>query len=92
MGVEFMVVRSGKFKGAGIDGFSAEQIAEIQAMVDSYGEQFRAFVDTARNGDVKREQMEGQVWLGADAAKNGLADGNAESLGDMISLVGKNKY
>jgi signal peptide peptidase SppA len=92
MGVEFMVVRSGKFKGAGIDGFSAEQIAEIQAMIDSYGEQFRAFVDTARNGDVKREQMEGQVWLGADASKNGIADGNAQSLSDMLSLIAKKSY
>lgn len=92
MGVDFMVVRSGKFKGAGIDGFSAEQIAEIQAMIDSYGEQFRAFVDTARNGDVTREQMEGQVWLGADASKNGIVDGNVESLTSIISIAGKNKY
>ena len=92
MGVEFMVVRSGKFKGAGIDGFSPEQIAQIQGMVDSYGEQFRAFIDTARNGDVARDQMEGQVWLGAEAAQNGIADGTVESLADMLSIVAGKKY
>ena len=92
MGVEFMVVRSGKFKGAGIDGFTPEQVAQLQAMVDSYGEQFRLFVDTARNGDVKRDKMEGQVWLGADAARNGIADGNVESLAEMLSIVSAKKY
>jgi len=91
MGVEFLVVRSGKFKGAGIDGFTPEQIAEMQKMVDSFGEQFRSFVDESRNGDVKREQMEGQVWLGSESVKYGIADNLVNSFDEMALAVSKKK-
>ena len=76
MGVEFEVIRSGQFKGAGIDGWTDEQRAQMQVMVDSFGEQFRGAVDDYRDGKVDRENMEGQVWLGKDAISKtvGIAD------------------
>jgi len=80
LGVDFMVLRSGKFKGAGIDGYSPEQIANIQRMVDSFGAQFRGFVSTARGGRIAAEDMEGQVFLGAESAERGFADGIANNI------------
>lgn len=79
-GIEFFVVRSGKFKGAGIDGYSPEQIANIQRMVDSFGAQFRGFVGAARGGRIAAEDMEGQVFLGDEAAERGFADGIANNI------------
>ena len=66
------MIRSGEFKGAGIDAWTDEQRAQMQAIVDSFGEQFRSAIDTYREGKVSRENMEGQVWLGSDAFSPGI--------------------
>ena len=83
MGVEFIVVRSGKYKGSGLDGYSQEQIDNIQKMVDSFGAQFRGFV-SANRPSIQESDMEGQVFLGGEASQNGFVDGIANSL--MYSL------
>lgn len=67
-GIEFLVMRSGKFKGAGIDGYTEEQLAEIQSWADSFGSQFREFVTEARP-TINHEDLQGQIFL-----KNDLTD------------------
>jgi signal peptide peptidase SppA len=88
-GVEFRVVRSGKFKGAGLDGYTPEQIENVQRMVDSFGAQFRDFVTYARKGRIKEEDMEGQVFLGAEAAEKGFADGIVNNLEILLAKHAK---
>jgi len=89
MGVEFRVIRSGKFKGAGLDGYTPEQIENVQRMVDSFGAQFRGFVTEARSGKIKPEDMEGQVFLGEEAAGKGFVDGIANKIENVLAKHGK---
>lgn len=73
LGIKWMVVRSGEYKGAGIDGFSEDQIAMIQKGVDTYAAQFRAFVTKARPS-VSPDDMRGQAFIGHESVDSGLAD------------------
>lgn len=72
MGIEFIVLRSGEFKGAGIDGYSEEQLAEMQALVDAFGSQFREFVSESR--PIAEEDMRGQVYLAEEAKDKKFLD------------------
>jgi ClpP class serine protease len=78
-GIRFVVIRSGAHKGAGIDGFTEEQLAEMQSFVDSYGTQFRDFVHSARP-EISDEIMQGQCFIGKLAERNGMADFVAQNL------------
>lgn len=91
MGVEFRVIRSGKFKGAGLDGYTPEQIDNIQRMVDSFGAQFREFVTAARGGTIAEDDMQGQVFLGSEAAQRGFVDGVENNLQNVLAKVEKAK-
>lgn len=85
-GIKMVVVKSGKFKGAGIEGTSLDegQLANLQESVDTIHADFKAAVNMKRKM-VKAESMEGQVFSGKQAAANGLVTGLADSFNAALS-------
>lgn len=82
-GVEFIVLRSGDYKGAGIDGYTEEQLAEKQALVDAIDAQFKSAVSTAR-GHIESLHLQGQVFLGIHSVNTGFTDFLAQDLNHAI--------
>lgn len=78
-GVQVHVVKFGGFKGSGVPGtkVSEEQLAEMQKLVNGYGEDFVAAVAAGRNlPRVTAEQLaDGRVHKAADALSLKLIDG-----------------
>lgn len=85
MGAKTVLIKSGKFKGAGIEGTSLteEQMANLQSGVDAIHADFKAAVGMKRKM-AKADAMEGQVFSGKQAAQNGLATGLADSFADAL--------
>jgi len=79
-GIKMVVIKSGKFKGAGIEGTSLDenQMGNLQASVDTIHAEFKEAVNMKRKM-VKAEAMEGQVFSGKQAAAQGLVTGLADS-------------
>lgn len=69
-----IVVRSGEFKGAGIDGYTEEQLAAIQERIDEVANQFYADVAAARPGADIEEIKSGRTWGARKALAKGLID------------------
>ncbi len=69
-----IVVRSGEFKGAGIDGYTEEQLAAIQERIDEVANQFYADVTAARPGVDIEEIKSGRTWGARKALAKGLID------------------
>ena len=84
-GIKMVVIKSGKFKGAGIEGTSlnADQIENLQASVDTIHGEFKAAVNMKRKM-VKAEAMEGQTFSGKQAAAQGLVTGLADSFSEAL--------
>lgn len=84
-GIKMVVIKSGKFKGAGIEGTSLDegQMGNLQEGVDTIHAEFKAAVNMKRKM-VKAETMEGQVFSGKQAAANGLVTGLADSFNDAL--------
>lgn len=85
-GIKMVVVKSGKFKGAGIEGtsLSEEQVANLQESVDTIHADFKAAVLSKRKM-VKAEAMEGQTFSGKQAAQQGLVTGLADSFSAALA-------
>lgn len=79
-GIKMVVIKSGIFKGAGIEGTSLDenQMGNLQAGVDEIHADFKAAVNMKRKM-VKAEAMEGQTFSGKQAAAQGLVTGLADS-------------
>jgi signal peptide peptidase SppA len=79
-GIKMVVIKSGIFKGAGIEGTSLDenQLANLQSGVDEIHADFKAAVNMKRKM-VKAEAMEGQTFSGKQAAAQGLVTGLADS-------------
>ena len=79
-GIKMVVIKSGKFKGAGIEGTSLDegQMGNLQEGVDTIHAEFKEAVNMKRKM-VKAEAMEGQVFSGKQAAAQGLVTGLADS-------------
>ena len=90
-GIKMVVIKSGKFKGAGIPGtsLSEEQIANLQDSVDAIHADFKAAVVQTRKL-VKPEDMEGQVFSGKQAAQRGLVTGLADSFNEAVAMWAEN--
>jgi signal peptide peptidase SppA len=90
-GIKMVVIKSGKFKGAGIPGtsLSEEQIANLQDSVDAIHADFKAAVLQTRKL-VKAEDMEGQVFSGKQAAQRGLVTGLADSFNEAVAMWAEN--
>jgi ClpP class serine protease len=84
-GIKMVVIKSGKFKGAGIEGTSLDegQMANLQASVDEIHSEFKAAVLMKRKM-VKAEAMEGQTFSGKQAAAQGLVTGLADSFSEAL--------
>lgn len=80
-GISVDVIKDGKHKAAGYPGtaMSEESRAHIQDEVNKIGAEFRDHVSKYRPR-VARATMEGQTFLGKDAAENWLVDGIASSV------------
>jgi signal peptide peptidase SppA len=85
-GIKMVVIKSGKFKGAGIEGTSLDesQLANLQDSVDTIHTEFKAAVNMKRKM-VKAEAMEGQTFSGKQAAAQGLVTGLADSFSKAIA-------
>ena len=85
-GIKMVVIKSGKFKGAGIEGtsLSADQVENLQASVDGIHGDFKAAVLMKRKM-VKADTMEGQTFSGKQAAQVGLVTGLADSFNAALS-------
>jgi signal peptide peptidase SppA len=84
-GIKMVVIKSGKFKGAGIEGTSLDegQMSNLQDGVDTIHAEFKEAVNMKRKM-VKAEAMEGQVFSGKQAAAQGLVTGLADSFNDAL--------
>jgi signal peptide peptidase SppA len=84
-GIKMVVIKSGKFKGAGIEGTSlnADQIENLQASVDTIHGEFKDAVNMKRKM-VKAEAMEGQTFSGKQAAAQGLVTGLSDSFAEAL--------
>jgi signal peptide peptidase SppA len=84
-GIKMVVLKSGKFKGAGIEGTSLDenQLANLQESVDTIHAEFKAAVNMKRKM-VKAEAMEGQTFSGKQAAAQGLVTGLADSFSEAL--------
>jgi signal peptide peptidase SppA len=84
-GIKMVVIKSGKFKGAGIEGTSLDegQLGNLQDGVDTIHAEFKEAVNMKRKM-VKAEAMEGQTFSGKQAAAQGLVTGLADSFNDAL--------
>lgn len=84
-GIRMVVIKSGKYKGAGIEGTSLDedQMGNLQASVDTIHAEFKEAVNMKRKM-VKAEAMEGQTFSGKQAAAQGLVTGLADSFNDAL--------
>ena len=90
-GIKMVVIKSGKFKGAGIPGtsLSEEQISNLQQGVDEIHADFKSAVLQTRKL-VKAEDMEGQVFSGKQAAQRNLITGLADSFSEAVAMWADN--
>jgi len=90
-GIKMVVIKSGKFKGAGIPGtsLSEEQVANLQQGVDEIHADFKGAVLQTRKL-VKAEDMEGQVFSGKQAAQRNLVTGLADSFSEAVAMWAEN--
>lgn len=86
-GVRMVVIKSGKYKAAGIEGLSLseEQVANFQDEIDSIHAEFKSAVRQKRRM-VRDEDMEGQTFSGKQAAGRGLVTGLADTLQKALSI------
>jgi len=80
-------ISAGKYKltGASFRPMSDEERTMLQADVDKIYNKFKATVTSKRN--IADEDLQGQVFDGEDSIAKGFADGNVNSLHEMLSLV-----
>ena len=85
-GIKMVVLKSGKFKGAGIEGTSLNeaQIQNLQASVETIHQDFKAAVNAKRKM-VQADSMEGQTFSGKQAASNGLVGALADSFSEALA-------
>ncbi len=69
-----IVLRSGEFKGAGIDGYTEAQLAAIQERVDDVASEFFSDVAAARPRINMSEIQTGRTWGARKALAMGLID------------------
>jgi signal peptide peptidase SppA len=87
-GVRMVVIKStgSPLKGAGIEGtsLSDEQLADLQASVDSIHEDFKASI-RAKRKMVADSALRGQVFSGKQAATQGLVTGLADNFSKALA-------
>jgi protease IV len=77
-----------KLAGAPFKPLTQDERAMFQTQVNEIYLAFTKAIASKR--DVKAEALQGQVFSGEDAVQNGMADGLADDLEEMISLISSN--
>lgn len=87
-GYKVELIKSGDMKGAGFPGtsLSFEQRKELQDHVDSFGAEFREWVQMGR-GRITDADMRGQTFMAKDALERGFIDGIASSADEVEQLL-----
>lgn len=87
-GVKIEVFTSGKYKGMGVPGTSLTKDHRefLQNRVMEIAEMFYGHVQAMR-ADVQPEDMQGQVFMGANALARGLIDDVVQSKADVVDLL-----
>ena len=89
-GLKVDVIKSGKFKGAGIPGTSldANQKAMLQDEVSEIHEEFKAAVKAVRTF-ASDESLEAKIYSGKKAAENGLVTGIVNGFDELMESLDK---
>ena len=89
-GLKVDVIKSGKFKGAGIPGTSldANQKAMLQEEVSEIHEEFKAAVKAVRTF-ASDDAMEAKIYSGKKAAENGLVTGIVNGFDELMESLDK---
>ena len=84
-GIKVNAISAGthKLAGASFKPMTDEERAMFQADVDRIYKDFKDAVSSTRN--IKDEDMQGQVYSGDDVIIKGYADGNVNSLGELLT-------
>lgn len=87
-GIKPVYIASGKYKGAGASGTSLtdDQYEYLENMVTESAASFKSFVLDHRPS-VPDEAMQGQVFTGAKAHENHLADGLVLGLDEVLEML-----
>lgn len=88
MGVKVELIKAGKFKGMGFPGVSLTdaQREHLQAEVNQIYGMFTEHVRQYR-GDVSSETMQGQMFMGPESVRVGLADGIVKNKGEAVQIL-----
>jgi len=86
-GVSFDIYRSGRYKGMGHPAkpLSSDQAEFVQRWVNARAAEFKAQMVNYRGLD--EEHMQGQIFVGSEAAKIGLTDFTVSSLREAIAFL-----
>jgi len=89
-GLKVDVIKSGKFKGAGIPGTSldSDQKSMLQEEVSEIHEEFKAAVKAVRTF-ASDESMEAKIYSGKKAAENGLVTGIVNGFDELMESLDK---
>jgi len=98
-GIKAVVIRSGEYKGMGMDTITDSQIAAVQEIIDGLADQFVNSVAAGRNrkSDDIKKLATGRLWIAEDARKLGLIDkvtvkeNNNNISGDSVMDTNENK-
>lgn len=87
-GISVDLIKSGKFKGMGYPGTSLtdDQRKLLQERVDSIAEMFYGHV-LANRYDVEDDSMQGQTFMGEDAANRGLLSLVVQDKDEVLSMI-----
>lgn len=85
-GIKVNPIVAGEFKiaGAPFKPMTDEERQMLQEQVDYLHSKFKVAVNDGRNGEIGLDLLEGQVFYGDQAVKNGFADRIVESIEDCI--------
>lgn len=81
MGVKVIVIRSGEYKGMGLDSITENQITAVQEYIDATAANFISQVARGRRVSTEKiaESATGQLWIAARAKELGLIDSVTQS-------------
>ncbi len=90
LGIEVEIIKSGEFKGMGMEGLSEKERQKIQEMSDEFYEQFVGDMAEYRQMDFEKvyELATGEVFSGNRAEELGLVDG-VGGLNDAVNKAGE---
>jgi signal peptide peptidase SppA len=84
LGISREIFASGKYKATGLRPLDDDERQQIQSSVDRFGARFRSNVSKYRTS-ISSADMQGQTFIGEDAAARGFLSGIAGSFPEAVS-------